>query len=199
MAAAVDDRYRALVVLLAGSGLRLAEGLGLSVDRVDFLRRTVRVDRQLVTVTGGPPMLAPVKTPSSVRTIPVPQTVIDELARHLERHEPGPDGLVFTNTHGKPIRRSDLTGLWQRAAKAAGVVGFTPHDLRHYAASVLIDQCASVKAVQRHLGHSSAATTLNVYAHLWPDSEDVTQRALEAGLAAFVSPVCHDRDAAARS
>jgi integrase len=56
---------------------------------------------------------------------------------------------------------------------------------------VLIDQGASVKAVQRHLGHSSATTTLDTYAHLWPDSEDVTRRALDAGLSAIVSPVCH--------
>jgi integrase len=76
------------------------------------------------------------------------------------------------------------------------VDGFTPHDLRHYAASVLIDQGASVKAVQRHLGHSSATTTLDTYAHLWPDSEDVTRRALDAGLAAIVSPVCHGESAA---
>jgi integrase len=49
-----------------------------------------------------------------------------------------------------------------------------------------------VKAVQRHLGHSSAVTTLDTYAHLWPESEDLTRRALEAGVAAIVSPACHD-------
>ena len=66
-----------------------------------------------------------------------------------------------------------------------GVDGFSPNDLRHYAASVLIDQGASVKAVQRHLGHASATTTLDTYAHLWPDSEDVTRRALAVGLEGF--------------
>jgi integrase len=42
------------------------------------------------------------------------------------------------------------------------------------------DQGASAKAVQRHLGHSSATTTLDTYAHLWPDAEAVTRRALDA-------------------
>ena len=55
----------------------------------------------------------------------------------------------------------------------------------------MIDQGASVKAVQRHLGHASATTTLDTYAHLWPDSEDVTRRALYAGLAAIASPSRH--------
>ncbi|MBA2386227.1 MAG: tyrosine-type recombinase/integrase, partial [Acidimicrobiia bacterium] len=85
-----------------------------------------------------------------------------------------------------PIRRNALGHVWRRAAVRAGVDGFSPHDLRHYAASVLIDQGASVKAVQRHLGHASATTTLDTYAHLWPDAEDVTRRALEAGLAHVV-------------
>ena len=93
MTEAVGYRHAALVVLLAGSGLRPGEGLGLTVDRVDFLRRMVRVDRQLLTISGQPPKLAPPRTPQSVRTIPVPQGVLDELARHLERHSPGPHGL----------------------------------------------------------------------------------------------------------
>jgi integrase len=191
MVEAVSDRYRALVVLLAGSAVRPGEALGLTVDRIEFLRRTIRVDRQLVTTAGAPPCLGPTKTPGSVRTIPVPQMVLDALAYHLERYGPSPDGLVFTDGKGDPIRRSALGHLWRRAAVKAGVEGFTPHDLRHYAASVLIDQGASVKAVQRHLGHSSAMTTLDTYAHLWPDSDDVTRRALEAGVAAIASPPRH--------
>jgi len=186
MVDAVGDRYRALVVTLAGSGLRSGEVLGLTVDRCDFLRRTIRVDRQLVTVANEAPRLAPAKTTASVRTIPVPQAVLDEIARHLERYSPGPWGLIFTDGKGTPIRRNALGHVWRRAAVRAGVDGFSPHDLRHYAASVLIDQGASVKAVQRHLGHASATTTLDTYAHLWPDAEDVTRRALEAGLAHVV-------------
>jgi integrase len=191
MAEAVSDRYRALIVLLAGSGLRPAEGLGLTVDRVDFLRRTVRVDRQLVTISGRAPVLAPVKTPSSVRTIPVAQAVIDALAAHIEHYSPGPDRLIFTDSKGDPIRRSAIGHIWRRAATKAEVVDRSPHDLRHYAASVMIHQGASVKAVQRQLGHGSATTTLDCYAHLWPDGDEITRKALDAGLAHVVSPTCH--------
>jgi len=53
--AAMPERFRALVVLAAGTGLRQGECLGLSLDRVDFLRRTLRVDQQLVTMPGKPP------------------------------------------------------------------------------------------------------------------------------------------------
>jgi len=75
-------------------------------------------------------------------------------------------GLIFSHGKGDPIRRNAFGHIGRRAATKAGVGGFTPHDLRHCAVSELIDQGASVKAVLRHLGHSSATTTLDTYAHL---------------------------------
>ena len=117
---------------------------------------------------------------------------MDELAHHLERFPASDDGLIFTDSKGDPIRRHALGHIWRRPAARAGVDGFSPHALRHYAASVLIDQGASVKVVQRHLGHASATTTLDVYGHLWPETEDITRRALEAGLRRVVSSSCHD-------
>ena len=78
---ALPSRYRALVTAATGTGLRQGECFGLTVDRVDFLRRVVTVDRQLVTVVGREPFLAPPKTSASVRTVPLPQAVLD--ARHF--------------------------------------------------------------------------------------------------------------------
>jgi integrase len=186
VADSMPAHYATLVVLLAGTGLRPAEGLGLCRSRVNWLRRSIRVDQQLVTLAGAAPALGPTKTPSSVRTIPVPDGVIEVLARHVEQYTPEGSELLFVDDKGDPIRRNALGHAWRRASIAAGVDGFTPHDLRHYAASVMIAQGANVKAVQRHLGHASAKTTLDTYAHLLPDSEDVTRRALEAGLVGVV-------------
>lgn len=55
--------------------------------------------------------------------------------------------------------------------------------LRHFYASLLIDGGESVKFVQSRLGHASADETLNTYAHLWPDTEDRSRAAVQAGLA----------------
>ena len=140
IANAMPAHYGALVVLLAGTGLRPAEGLGLCRSRVNWLRRTIRVDQQLVTLAGAKPVLGPAKTPSSVRTIPVPDGVIDVLARHVELYTPERSELQFLDGKGDPIRRNALGHAWRRAAIAAGVDGFTPHDCRHYAASVMIAQ-----------------------------------------------------------
>jgi integrase len=181
---ALPGRYRALVTVAAGTGLRQGECFGLTVDRVDFLRRVVTVDRQLVTVAGREPFLAPPKTSASVRTVPLPQAVLDALAAHLAAYPPA-DGLVFSNEHGRPIRRTGFGSVWRNAVAAAGAphgTGF--HDLRHFYASLLIRHGESVKVVQARLGHASAAETLDTYSHLWPDSDDRTRAAVDAVLLA---------------
>jgi integrase len=128
---AMPERYRALVTLAAGTGMRQGECLGLTVDRIDFLRRALTVDRQLVTVPGRDPYLGPPKTFASVRTIPLPQVVLDALAAHLAAYPA--DGLVFTSSAGTPIRRTRFGEVWRDAVKAAGAphgTGF--HGLRHF-------------------------------------------------------------------
>jgi integrase len=67
--------------------------------------------------------------------------------------------------------------------RAAGAPKDTTfHDLRHYYASLLIRHGESVKVVQKRLGHATAAETLDTYSHLWPDSEDRTQEAIDSVL-----------------
>ncbi len=180
--AALPAHLRALVTLAAGTGMRQGECLGLTVDRVHFLERTVTVDRQLVTVAGRRPTLAPPKTTASDRTIPLPKVVVDALAAHLAAFPAGPDGLVFTNG-GQPITRSAFGFQWRPAArKAALPEGTGMHALRHYYASLLIRHGESVKTVQARLGHKSAAETLDTYSHLWPDSDDRTRDAVDSVL-----------------
>jgi integrase len=197
--AAMPERYRALVILAAGTGLRQGEAFGVEVGSVDWLRRTLDVRRQLVTMPGQAPYLAPPKTPASYRTIPLPQIVIDALAAHLAAFpatrveildatvKPAPKSrpvaLIFTSAAGRPLRRTRFSDVWRRAAATAELGdGVTFHDLRHFYASLLIRHGESVKVVQKRLGHKSAVETLDTYSHLWPDSEDRTREAVDTAL-----------------
>jgi integrase len=177
LADAVGERYRAVVVLLAGSGLRIGEALGLDVEHVDFLRRTVRVERQ--RLQDG--QIGPTKTASSTRTIPVGGVVIDELAAHLAAFPSA--GPLFTTEAGEPLAYRRWKALWRRAQQATGLDVDT-HALRHYTASVLLSGGASVKQVQTLLGHSSAAVTLRVYAHLVPGDDDRARAVMDSALSA---------------
>jgi integrase len=175
LAATIDPRQRALVVLLAGTGLRISEALGLEVGDVDFLRGSLLVERQRDSRTH---LAASVKTRRSVRTGPLGPVVIDELAAHLAMYGAAGDDSVFTDSLGRPLTYSAWKPLW----KATGTT-YKTHDLRHYAASALIAGGASVKQVQTILGHGSAAVTLGVYAHLWPGDDDRARTILDAALA----------------
>jgi integrase len=175
LANAVPARYRALVVFLAGSGLRIGEALGLEVSDIDFLRRTVRVERQ--RLQDG--RLAPPKTPKSVRTVPLAQVVVDELAAHVA--DVGNTGALFTAEDGSPLLYWRWKAVWGNALKKASL-DFTTHDLRHLTASALISGGASVKQVQTVLGHSSAVITLRTYAHMWPGDDDRARSVIDAAL-----------------
>lgn len=181
---AVPARYAALVALAAGTGMRQGEVFGLTLDRVDFLRRRVVVDRQLILIPGSEPRMGPPKTPASVRTIPLPDVVLTALAEHVATYAVDPDALIFTAEDGRAIRRTRFSDVWRAAAATAGTTGGM-HALRHYYASLLIRHGESVKTVQARLGHASASETLDTYAHLWPDSEDRTRQAVDAVLGAL--------------
>ncbi len=158
---------------------------------MDFLRRTLRVEQQVQQSPGGVAAVVPPKTRSSYRTIPLPQTVLDELAAHLARHPN--EGLLFPGADGGPIVRTRFNdSVWRPALKKAGVSGVTFHDLRHFYASALIRAGLSVRVVADRLGHADASMTLNVYAHLWPDEEDRTRSAVDEFLGAPADSVRTD-------
>lgn len=198
VAALVDsapERWRAALLLAASTGLRQGEVFGLTVDRVDFLRRSARIDRQMTEVSGQAPCFGPPKTPASVREVPLPQAAVDALAAHLAAFPAGPDGLIFQAPSGGLMRRTAFGRVWEKTRRdalarlaeerAAGLHdatmpdGTSFHDLRHFFASLLIRHGESVKTVQARLGHASAAETLDTYSHLWPDSEDRTRAAVD--------------------
>jgi integrase len=154
--------FRIAIVLGAGLGMRTGEVTGLTADRIDWLGRTVMVDRQW-TSRRGVFGFAPPKTAASHRVIPASAWVLDELSAHVGRRH---DGFVLAQD-GEPIRHGNFNWWWRRARNAAGLArSIRFHDLRHAYASALISAGCSVKAVQRALGHASASITLDTYGHL---------------------------------
>lgn len=191
LAAAVPAQYRALVVLAAGTGLRQGEAFGLTEDRVNFLRRTVDVDRQLVGSDQGRPVFGPPKTPASVRTVPLPTVVAEALAEHIRVFGLGQEGLLFVGDDGVALRRPWFSReVWRPAVAKAPTApaGTGMHDLRHFYASLLIRHGESVKVVQARLGHATAAETLDTYSHLWPDQDDTTRTAVDSVLGKINGP-----------
>lgn len=174
--AQLDDRWQAVVVVLAGTGLRVGELLGLVQGDVNFLRRTVRVERQRLQSNE----VAELKTLTSKRTVPVGQVTLDVLAAHMAQY-PASDSALFTDEFGSPLTYRRWKKLLSAAADAAGVP-MTSHSLRHYCASAALSGGASIVQVQKMLGHKDATITLRTYAHLVPGDDDRTRNALDAAL-----------------
>jgi integrase len=177
---AVPPEYRALVVVGAGAGLRPGELFGLQLGDIDFLRKLIRVERQVQQTTGHGTYVGPLKTPRSYRTVPVGEVVITALSEHV-RQWPA-EGHLFTNRDGSvPLsNRWFAPAVWRPAVKAAGLpTGTGMHSLRHFYASALIRSGLSVRVVSERLGHASAAVTLGVYSHLWPDDEQRSRDAID--------------------
>lgn len=167
-------RHEALVYVLAYGGLRWGEAVALRGRDVTGAR--VRVDRAVVPTKSGWQVGTP-KTHER-RTLYLPAFV----ARMLP--EAAPDALLFPADRGEYLRtpgkvQRGRRQWWQQAIEDAGLEYLRIHDLRHTAASLTVQSGAHVKAVQRMLGHRSAAMTLDRYSELWDSDLDAVAGALD--------------------
>ena len=165
--AAESGSHGLLVLVLGLCGLRWGEASGLRARDVDVERGVLHVRRTITKV--GTRYVEGVPKSWERRDVPVPASLMRRLQAALP-HDP--DALVFCEADGHALRQqssSPAWGWWSRALERAGLERMTCHDLRHTAASIAVSSGANVKALQRMLGHKSAAMTLDVYADLFDE------------------------------
>ncbi|NEC92491.1 tyrosine-type recombinase/integrase [Streptomyces sp. SID12501] len=201
------ERFRPMLDVGAGCGLRQGEILGLSVEELDFDNGMLHVVQQL-KVSLSTPVFAPPKG-GKLRDVPLPEPVAEALQAHMKLFppveitlpwmrkggRPVTKTLIFTGPNGGHVWRTSLNeDHWKPALAAVGVIPKAKsrehaaarehgmHALRHFYASVLLDCGESIKAVSEYLGHSDPGLTLKVYAHLMPSSRDRARTALGEAL-----------------
>lgn len=186
----VDEPYRTMIGLVALTGLRIGELLGLRWRGLDLTAGTLRV---LESVFEGQRQRP--KTQRALRTIPLGPHAVQMLTAHRARSpRTAPDELVFPNSKGDPLRESKvLTRVLQPAAERAGLGRVTWHQFRHVHSSLLNDLGVPVKIAQEQLGHASVQTTLNIYTHVIDGSHRQAIEQLEATLFPSV-PNVKERD-----
>ncbi len=167
----VGTPQHALYTTALGMQMRQGELLGLQWSEVDFTAASIRVEATLIEQAGRIIGRASVKTASGNRTIAMPPVVVSALRAHRVRLlEAGLSGSpwVFPNENGGPFLKSNVSRYLKAALTKAGLPKCRFHDLRHAGATLLIAAGVDVKTVQHRLGHASAVTTLDVYAHASP-------------------------------
>ncbi|MEU0155516.1 tyrosine-type recombinase/integrase [Micromonospora fulviviridis] len=190
------ERYRPMVDLGAGCGMRQGEIFGLGVDDVDLDSGWVHIVRQVKVVRSR--LVFGLPKNDRDRRVPLPDSVAQSLKEHTEKYDPlsitlpweDPFSdervtvpLLFTTTRRGAIKRATFDDKsWRPAVRAAGIVPTRAtgmHALRHFYASALLDAGESIKALASYLGHSDPGFTLRVYTHLMPASEERTRRAID--------------------
>lgn len=174
-----DDPYYAGFLLAIYSGVRLGELLGLRWEDIDFSSPKISVRQQVALEENGE-RIRPPKTEESIRDIPIPDMVAEELRRHKTeqaRHKMslGPNyqdyDLVFATYLGTPYSPTNYSKYFKRAQKRAGLEGFRFHDLRHTFATLSLQAGIPAKTIQKWLGHTSVVVTLDTYSHLVPEMQ----------------------------
>ncbi len=181
LAASVDKRFRALVLMVAFGGLRWGEVIALRRGDFDEGERMVHISRSFVELDGdvieGPP-----KSAAGVRSVSLPPVLAVEVKAHLDKYV-GADAeaLVFTGAKGAPLRRSNFAPKWNAARTAAGRADLHLHDLRHFASVLASSAGASTRELMLRLGHSSPAAALR-YQHATAERDVEIARRMDAML-----------------
>lgn len=174
-----DDPLQRLWILLATTGLREGEALGLSWGDIDFSNGTVVVRRAMQRQGSKGHVLVEPKTPRSRRTIHLSRLAIEALRaqKAFQREQRLAAGtawrsdwgdLAFSTRTGRPLGSSWINVAFRKHLEIAGLKRVRIHDLRHTAATLLLTRGVHPKVVQDMLGHSTVTLTLDTYSHVTP-------------------------------
>lgn len=185
-------KYVCFYTLAVYTGFRLGEMLGLEWKDVNFETNVISVNRTCLysKVKGGLYTETP-KTQQSRRSLKVPQGVIDVLLRwkelqNIQRQRVGSKWIetdrIFTKWNGLTLDRSAPGYFYKQFCERTGMRYVTTHSMRHLNASLLINAGVDVKTVQSCLGHSTATTTLQIYAHSFQTAQAAAMEAVAEAL-----------------
>ena len=172
-----DDRLWPLWQVLAATGLRRGEVLGLTWRDLDATAGRLVIARAWVTTVGGETSLQAPKTARGRRQVALDGATVAALKgwrtrQVAERLALGAayadNDLIFCRADGVPYSPGYISAEFKAQAKAAGLPTIRLHDLRHTHASLMLQQGIHPKVVSERLGHGSTAFTMDVYAHTTP-------------------------------
>ncbi|MGK0715030.1 tyrosine-type recombinase/integrase [Leucobacter sp. W1153] len=186
--AEASSSHQVQVLTLGYCGIRWGELTALQVRDLDHEKQLLTVNKNVVLI--GSKLVPGTPKGGDSRRVPVPTRVWDLLVESTKKKSP--EALIFPNEYGgfinPPSGGKSGRNWWVSALKKASIEYLPIHDLRHTAASLAVASGAHVKIIQRMLGHSSAAVTLDVYADLFEDDLHVLTSRLDSAIeASFVA------------
>ena len=180
----IDDKRMHLVYdILYWTGLRIGELLALTPADFDPEARSLRISKSYRRYHGQD-IVSPPKTSKGNRTIMIHRSLNEEIKAYLNDNR-----NIMNNDRMFPISSDCVRDILTRKSKKAGVKRIKVHDLRHSHASLLINMNITPLMVSERLGHEKVETTLNIYAHLYPDTQQKLVTALDEQYEKTLNPI----------
>lgn len=188
VAHAKSDRFFALYHLAVSTGMRQGELLGLKWADLDWEQGLLHVQRQLTKKKGGGFEFTAPKTKAGTRRLNLGDSALRVLRdhrqhQHLEMQAAGDEwqdnDLIFQSLIGTPFDRDNLRKCFRLILKDAGLPRIRFHDLRHTAATLMLNHSIPVIVVSRRLGHARPSITLDIYGHLIPNKQKEVARLMD--------------------
>lgn len=170
------DKQQSYIAFLTlyWTGMRLGELLALTLQDLDFEKRTISISKSYQRIDRRD-VITPPKTPKSKRVISIPEFLCIDLQDYTNSLYG-----IEANDRIFPFTKYFLEHDMQRGIKASGVKRIRLHDLRHSHASLLIEMGFTPLAIAERLGHERIETTMNTYAHLYPNKQNQLADQLDA-------------------
>lgn len=156
-----DTDFELPLMLGAIGGMRMSEIIGLKWTAVDIESRMITVETAMVLDSDNKPVLKKPKSNAGFRKIKMLPQVADAFSRHKN------DGEFVV-----PLSANTIKKRYEKALTATGCQHYTFHELRHYAASVMIMLGIPVKYIADYLGHETEDMVNRVYGHIMADKKD---------------------------
>jgi len=172
--AAKDSPYYGIYHFAIATGMRMGEILGLKWSDVDWQNSILFVRRQAQSVNGCGVIFQEPKTKSGIRRIKIQKSSLEELKNQLSRNEQAKtkagkywkeNNLIFSSHLGTPVVASNLRRNFKSILKRSELPNIRFHDLRHTAATMMINHEVPIIVVSQILGHSKPSVTLDIYSH----------------------------------
>lgn len=174
LGAVTGHRWEGIYLIALTTGARRGEILGMEWQNINWNKGTITIVKTVNEIRGRATVGDP-KTKLSRRTIVLPSVVVDLLRSNRKS-----SGWIFPSEKGTPITPRNLLRHFYSVLNTLDIPHIRFHDLRHTAATILLQKDVHPKLVQELLGHSSITLTLDTYSHIIPGVDDQTAREMDA-------------------
>ena len=177
LAQAEDHYLFPCIHLIAYTGLRRGEAMGLTWNNVDLEEGHILVETSLVRSDEQGLILEPPKTHSGHRAVDLDPGTTQVLADHWERQQQikavmreayQDQGRVFAGAFGEWVSPDRLSNAVRSLGKRVGYPSMTVRSLRHFHASLMLQSGQNIVVVSKRLGHANVSMTSDIYAHALP-------------------------------